>query len=246
MKATTPVLLSLAATLGSAHTIFQKVSVDGVEQGQLKGVRAPDSDYPIQDVNDASFACNKGITHKDDTVISVPAGAEVGAWWGHVIGGEQSPNDPDHPIAASHKGPISVYLAKVDDAATAEPTGLEWFKVAEDGLEGGVWAVDTMIANDGWNYFTMPTCIAPGDYLMRAELIALHSAYAAGQAQFYMECAQIRVTGSGTNTGSDFVSFPGAYSANDPGIMISIYDAQGNPNNDNKPYEIPGPRPLTC
>jgi hypothetical protein len=28
----------------SAHTIFQKVSVNGVDQGQLKGVRAPDSD----------------------------------------------------------------------------------------------------------------------------------------------------------------------------------------------------------
>ena len=24
--------------------------------------------------------------------------------WGHVIGGKQGANDPDHPIAASHKG----------------------------------------------------------------------------------------------------------------------------------------------
>ncbi|KAI1255664.1 hypothetical protein MGN70_002779 [Eutypa lata] len=237
--------LSLAA-LASAHTIFQKVSVNGADQGQLKGVRAPDSDYPIQNVNDASFACNKDIKHQDSTIISVPAGAKVGAWWGHVIGGAQSANDPDDPIAASHKGPISVYLAKVDNAATTGTTGLKWFKVAEEGLNNGQWAVDTMIANKGWNYFTMPSCIAPGDYLMRVELIALHSAYASGQAQFYMECAQIRVTGSGTNAGSDFVSFPGAYSASDPGIMISIYDAQGNPNNGGKAYTIPGPRPLTC
>lgn len=95
--------LSLAA-LASAHTIFQKVSVNGADQGQLKGVRAPDSDYPIQNVNDASFACNKDIKHQDSTIISVPAGAKVGAWWGHVIGGAQSANDPDDPIAASHKG----------------------------------------------------------------------------------------------------------------------------------------------
>ena len=83
-----------------------------------------------------------------------------------------------------------VYLAKVDNAATATPTNLKWFKIAEDGLNGGTWAVDTMIANRGWNYFTMPTCIAPGDYLMRVELIALHGAQMPGQAQFYMECAQ--------------------------------------------------------
>jgi cellulase len=100
-------LISSAATLASsvaAHTIFQKVSVNGVDQGQLKGVRAPDSDYPIQSVTDGSFACNKDIKHKDSTIITVPAGAKVGAWWGHVIGGAQGSNDPDHPIAKSHKG----------------------------------------------------------------------------------------------------------------------------------------------
>jgi len=99
-------LLSAAAFASSvsAHSIFQKVSVNGVDQGQLKGVRAPDSDYPIQNVNDAAFACNKGLTHLDKTVITVPAGAEVGAWWGHVIGGAQGANDADNPIAKSHKG----------------------------------------------------------------------------------------------------------------------------------------------
>ena len=42
---------ALAVSGVSAHSIFQKVSVNGVDQGQLKGVRAPDSDYPIQNVN---------------------------------------------------------------------------------------------------------------------------------------------------------------------------------------------------
>ncbi|KAF1917469.1 glycoside hydrolase [Ampelomyces quisqualis] len=236
---------ALASTV-SAHTIFQKVSVNGVDQGQLKGVRAPDSDYPIQNVNDGSFACNKDLKHKDSTIITIPAGAKVGAWWGHVIGGAQGANDPDNPIAKSHKGPISYWLAKVDNAATAGTTGLQWFKVSHDGLANGKWAVDTMIANQGWHYFNMPTCIAPGDYLMRVELLALHSAGSAGTcgAQFYMECAQIRVTGSGTNKGSNFVSFPGAYKANDPGIQVNIYDTKGQPYP--ATYKIPGPEPLTC
>jgi cellulase len=103
-----------------------------------------------------------------------------------------------------------------------------------------VWAVDEMIANNGWHYFDMPSCVAPGQYLMRVELLALHSAGSPGGAQFYMECAQIEVTGSGTNTGSNMVSFPGAYPANHPGIVLSIYNMAG------KAYEIPGPRPITC
>jgi hypothetical protein len=77
-------------------------------------------------------------------------------------------------------GPISYWLAKVDNAASAGTTGLQWFKVAHDGLANGKWAVDTMIANGGWHYFDMPTCVAPGDYLMRVELIALHSAGSQG------------------------------------------------------------------
>jgi hypothetical protein len=99
-------IATIAGLVGTSlgHAIFQKVSVNGADQGQLKGVRAPDSDYPIQNVNDGDFACNKNIQHKDSTVINVPAGARVGAWWGHVIGGAQYANDPDNPIAASHKG----------------------------------------------------------------------------------------------------------------------------------------------
>jgi cellulase len=34
------------------------------------------------------------------------------------------------------------------------------------------------------------------------------------------DLAQIEVTGSGTNTGSNMVSFPGAYPANHPGIVL--------------------------
>ncbi|KAK3328762.1 family 61 glycosyl hydrolase [Apodospora peruviana] len=245
MKGLAAVILSLVS-LGSAHSIFQRVSVNGAQQPQLSGVRAPSSNNPIENVNHADFACNTGIQYKDNNVITIPAGAKVGAWWGHEIGGASGPNDADNPIAASHKGPIMVYLAKVDNAATTGTTGLKWFKVAENGLSGSTWAVDTMIANGGWHYFTMPSCIAPGHYLMRVELIALHSASARGAAQFYMECAQIQITGSGTTTGSNTVSFPGAYSATDPGILVSIYDSTGGSTMGGRAYTIPGPPVLTC
>jgi cellulase len=181
-------IILLAAGV-SAHTIFQKVSVNGADQGQLVGVRAPQNDNPIQNVNDGNLVCNLGLVQPVSTaVISVPAGARVGTWWGHVLGGAQYANDADNPIAASHKGPIQVYLARVSNAGTDGFTGLKWFKVAHEGLDTntGKWAVDTMISGAGWWYFNMPSCVAPGDYLMRVELLALHSASSQGGAQFYM------------------------------------------------------------
>ena len=60
------------------------------------------------------------------------------------------------------------------------------------------------------------------------------------------ECAQIKVTGSGTNTGGNKVSFPGAYNSNDPGIQVNIYDNAGSPYMGGKQYVIPGPTPLQC
>ncbi|KAK5081484.1 hypothetical protein LTR70_008555 [Exophiala xenobiotica] len=166
--------------------------------------------------------------------------------WNHNIGGPTA-GDGDDPIASSHKGPVMVYMAKVDDASTADGSDLKWFKVAEEGLDTstGKWGVDTLIANAGLWSFTMPS-LAAGEYLLRGEVLALHSAGSQGEAQFYMSCAGIKVTGSGTCSPSDTVSFPGAYSATDPGILISIYGGTGQPDNGGKAYTAPGPPVAKC
>ena len=140
------------------------------------------------------------------------------------------------------------YLAAVDDSATASPDGLAWFKIAEDNLDTatGQWGVDNMIAGGGWANFTLPACVADGQYLLRVEILALHSAYSQGGAQFYLSCANINVQGGGGAAAPDTVSLPGAYSQTDPSILINIYGATGQPDNDGKAYEGPGPRPITC
>ena len=62
-----------------------------------------------------------------------------------------------------------------------------WFKIASDGLgSDGKWGVDRLISNGGVQTITIPQCIAPGQYLLRGELIALHGASSSGGAQFYM------------------------------------------------------------
>lgn len=195
------------------------------------------------------MTCGK-VALVNNEVIPVAAGDRVGAWWGHVIGGEQWPNDPDNPIAASHHGPVTAWLAKVDDAATAEvSSGLEFFKIAEDGFDvaTNTWGVDNMVKNNGWSYFDVPTCVAPGDYLLRVELLALHSAYASMGAQFYISCANIRISGNGTFSPSQTQSFPGAYQQNDPSIQTNIWGSTPDvADNGGRPCTAPGMRPITC
>lgn len=51
-----------------------------------------------------------------------------------------------------------------------------------------------------------------GNYLLRAEVIALHVAGSVGGAQFYMSCYQLQITGGGSANPAT-VKLPGAYSA---------------------------------
>ncbi|KAK5626051.1 hypothetical protein RRF57_001766 [Xylaria bambusicola] len=225
--------------------MISEVSVAGQKQGSLVGLRAPNDNNPVYDVSSQDIICQKqGRT--SNKIINVKPGDEIGAYFGHVIGGAQFANDPDNPIAKSHKGPITAWLAKVDNAATASKTGLKWFKIWEDTFNPSSkkWGVDNMIANQGWVKFQMPQCIAPGDYLMRVEILALHSAHQNMGAQFYMSCAQLRISGSGTFSPSQTVSFPGAYKQNDPSILVNIYGLTGQPDNGGKTYNAPGNVPV--
>jgi len=84
---------------------------------------------------------------------------------------------------------------------------------------------------------TIPNDIAPGNYLIRHEIVALHLATEYYGAEFYAGCAQLKVGGSGKDvpTDSELLSFPGSYSDNDPGIFTpNIFDGDGSN------YKFPG------
>lgn len=84
----------------------------------------------------------------------------------------------------------------------------------------GRWAVEDLIANGGTHTVTIPKCIQSGDYLLRYELLALHSVYSKMGAQFYTGYAQITVTGGTNSKTPSTVSIPGVYAQNDPGILV--------------------------
>lgn len=116
---------------------------------------------------------------------------------------------------AGHKGPVMAYLKKVADAKSDSGVGGGWFKIQEEGLSNGKWGTDTVINNKGNQVIRIPECIANGQYLLRAEMVALHGARSVGEAQLYMECAQLNITG-GTGTGSPKTySIPGIYKASE-------------------------------
>ena len=142
------IALALAATSVDAHAFFHTGFVNGQSQGHLFGVRAPNSNSPIQDVTSSAITCNADLHSPVSTdVIEVAPGDEFGMQWNHNLDGLHQAGDADDPIASSHKGPVMVYMAKVADGAagTNDGSGLEWFKVAEEGLNPttGVWGVDS-------------------------------------------------------------------------------------------------------
>ena len=67
---------------------------------------------------------------------------------------------------------------------------------------------------------TLPSNLAPGQYLIRNEIIALQFASQMQRAEFYPSCQQINVGGNQTGVpkNDQLLSFPGAYSDSDPGI----------------------------
>ena len=93
-------------------------------------------------------------------------------------------------IGGNHFGPVMMYMSKVDDATTAAGSDGSWFKVDEFGYDAGskTWGTDTLNKNCGKRTFKIPSKIPAGDYLIRAEAIALHSAGQSGGAQFYVSC----------------------------------------------------------
>ncbi|KZT43360.1 hypothetical protein SISSUDRAFT_1057764 [Sistotremastrum suecicum HHB10207 ss-3] len=217
----------------AAHATFQELWINGVDQGGYC-VRLPQSNSPVTSVTSDDIACNI-IGTAAPGVCSLNAGDSV------TVEMHQQPGDrscADEAIGGDHWGPINIYLAKVSDATSAVGSSAAWFKISEMGLPSSnpdYWATEVLNDNCGHYTFTIPSDIAPGEYLLRAEVIALHVASSVGGAQFYMSCYQITI-GKGGSAAPPTVSIPGAYSANDPGILIDIYTQLNT-------YQIPGPTP---
>lgn len=161
--------------------------------------------------------------------VNVTAGTEVNLQW--------------TTWPSSHHGPVLDYLAACagNDCTTVDKTTLKFFKIDGVGLIDdttipGTWASDQLIENNSSWSVTIPESLAPGGYVLRHEIIALHSAEQADGAQNYPQCVNLWVSGTGTTTPADSDTTLGTalYSENGPGISANIYASIAS-------YVVPGP-----
>jgi cellulase len=81
--------------------------------------------------------------------------------------------------------------------------------------------------------FKIPSDIKPGTYVVRTELLALHTnspSFAMtplGGPEFYLGCFNVEVIGNGTVT-PEGVTFPGAYKKGDQGLTFAPYYGTGS------------------
>ncbi|KAL0936844.1 endo-1,4-beta-glucanase [Colletotrichum truncatum] len=151
----------------------------------------------------------------------------------------------------SHHGPVVTHLAYCGagrgSCESADKTKLDFFAIDLVGLidpsknateyatARGIWASDILIQNNASWIVQIPPKIAPGYYVLRHEIIALHFARYPGQGpQHYPQCINIQVTGGGKDLPAGTPAME-LYEAAEEGL---IYDISQSPL---PPYKIPGP-----
>ncbi|KZL82209.1 putative glycosyl hydrolase [Colletotrichum incanum] len=128
----------------------------------------------------------------------------------------------------SHKGPVIDWLANCNGPCNlVDKTDLRFFKIDGAGLidppqRTNRWAASVLIENGNAWLVRIPPNIAPGHYVLRHDIIALHSAGQQNGAQSYPQCINLEITGEGTYNPP---GTPGTalYKADDAGILYNIY-----------------------
>ncbi|ORY08736.1 glycosyl hydrolase family 61-domain-containing protein [Clohesyomyces aquaticus] len=227
MKVSTALIASLAAEAVNAAALqprhYTFPALTGTSDWQYVRTTVNfQSNAGLSDVTSDQIRCYTSGTKAASGTQTVAAGGSVGF--------KASPN-------IFHPGPLQFYMAKVPEgqsASTWDGKGQVWFKIYAEQAQKGGSGLSWASLNKGTVSVTIPKAVPSGDYLLRIEHIALHQASQTNGAQFYISCAQIKVTGGGNGTPSPLVSFPGAYQATDPGIKVNIYSGVSS-------YTPPGP-----
>ncbi|KAJ7152036.1 glycosyl hydrolase family 61-domain-containing protein [Mycena filopes] len=205
------------ASKASAHYTWPQLIVGGVNTSTWQYVRQTNNWQdlnPVMDVTSTDIRCYTSLESGTASTATVTAGSTVGFT---VVG---------NPSSLYHAGVVNVYMAKAPtgtDVAKWDGSGNVWFKVFEIPAVADGVTITFPLEDLTEVTFPIPAQLPSGQYLIRIEHIALHVATSFGAAQFYIGCAQVQVTNGGTGTPGPLVAFPGAYTGNEPGILINIY-----------------------
>ncbi|KAJ7240506.1 glycoside hydrolase family 61 protein [Mycena rebaudengoi] len=206
--------LSSLISQAQAHYTFPSLIVNGVTTPAWTNVRKTNnfnSREPVIDVTSPDFRCYTSATAATAATVSVAAGGTLGIMSDGTI---------------YHPGVVNVYMAKAPNGNATSFTGdgNVWFKVYQiTAVTDGGTSITFPANNIPSVSFTIPKSLPTGQYLVRMESLALHSATTFQGAQWYVSCGQVSVTGGGSGTPGPLVSIPGVYTGREPGILINIY-----------------------
>src|ERR1700743_616636 len=128
------------------------------------------------------------------------------------------------------------------------PNKVKFFKVDAPSYDAATdsWANERAADHNMTHTFTIPSDLKPGTYVVRTELLALHTntpSFAwtplAGP-EFYLGCFNVEVTGTGTST-PEGMTFPGAYKTGEKGLTFSPSTGPGSGVEKKRKYVTPGP-----
>ncbi|KAI6774703.1 hypothetical protein HG530_001461 [Fusarium avenaceum] len=229
--------LALAAH-ASAHGILGEIITDGVRNAAFQ----TDFIYRKQNGNPtpeliawSTESLDRGYIEPNsmNTLdINCHVNADPGALTAQVAGGGTV--DFFWPDWPHDVGPVLTYIASCGgNCASADKSALSWVKIDEAGYDGQ-WAAEKLMKNNFTWTTTVPSTIAPGNYVFRHEIINLHSGGEQNGAQLYPQCVNIEITGTGTDTPQGVLGVE-LYKADDAGILFDPYAK------DMSSYPIPGP-----
>lgn len=213
--------LSALLSSASAHYIFEYFTYGGTEFAAYQYIRPnTNNNSPIILLNSTDLRCNQGgLTGTGTSTITVQAGQSFSF---------------TSDVTVYHQGPLSIYMAKAPAAAADfDGSGQVWFKIYDLGPTFDSSGTATWDLKQTYTY-NIPPALPNGDYLLRIQQLGIHNPYPGGIPQFYIECAQITVTGGGSGTPGPLVSIPGFIDGTEPGYTANIYTNFHN-------YTIPGP-----
>lgn len=128
-------------------------------------------------------------------------------------------------------------MKKVNDATTSPAAGAGWFKIYHEGFKNGKFCSQRLIDNGGFLQVDIPRDLPGGDYIVRAETLALHQAQNVGGAQWYIGCAQVVVSGTGGKASPTWYRIPGHITPRDSGVLYNYWVPKAPHTN----YKVPGP-----
>jgi len=226
----------------------------------------PSYALPTDYTNPNVMSCEGSANVGAPKTLSVAAGSSFTMFWqgatGELVGqGGLTAYDPwVHAM-----GPILDYITPCTngDCTTFDATNAGWTLLDKSGIDfsqtissslktamtnkpepyhpstgSGLWAMAKLVQDGSTWAINIPSALAPGQYILRHELIAIHNPLGSNPTsgpQHYISCTQLTVTGSGTAKLPAGVKSSTLY---DPNGAFAKFDV-----NSDDPHTFPMPGP---